>query len=109
MRKLIAVLFAITLVGCAAGVTPTVVQNIKSVVNAIVAGVQAECQVSPVWADVSNLIPIYGSNVSAAVSAICTAVAAIPASSQLGIMSTGLRTSVPPVNIQGVVIHFKQG
>ncbi len=109
MRKLAAVLLALGLVGCA-GVTPTVISNIKSVANAIIAGVQAQCQVSPVYADVLNLIPIYGSSVSAAVTDICLAVNQIPQpfSTQLGIMSSGgLRTNVAPVNIKGVVIHFK--
>lgn len=98
----IAVLVGIApLAGCANGTTPSA--DVASVINSVIAGVQAACQVSPVAADVAQLIPIYGPSASAIITAICAAVKAAP------LVAGGAAPGQvpPPVRVHGVLIHFQ--
>ena len=94
----------IPIAGCAnaPGTTPT---SVSSVVNAVIAGAQQACQVSPVATDVANLIPIYGSSAAAIITAICKAVNAQPMTT---VVTPLFGTPVhAPVVVHGVTVHFQ--
>ena len=95
----------IALTGCAGG-TSGIQTDIAAAVTAVIAGVQAACQVSPLATDVANLIPIYGGDVAAIISAICGAVKAAPTSGKMS-AAKGIRMGVAPVVVHGVTVRFQ--
>ncbi len=106
MRKAIISLAIIApLAGCANAPGTTTNPSVASVINAVIAGAQQACQVSPVAADIANLIPIYGAQAAIIVTAICRAVNAQP---MVTTVSPLFGTPVhAPVKVHGVTVHFQ--
>jgi hypothetical protein len=102
---MIPIVLAAGLAGCANAPGTTPAPSVSSVINAVIAGAQQACQVSPVAADVALLVPIYGAQAATIITAICRAVNAQP-------MTTAVNPLFgapvhPPVVVHGVTVHFQ--
>ncbi len=93
------------LAGCANPPGTTTPPSVAAVINAVIAGAQQACQVSPVAAEVAQLITPYGGQAAAIITAICRAVNAQP---MVTTVSPLFGTPVhAPVVVHGVVVHFQ--
>ncbi len=104
-NPLIALALIAPLAGCANAPGTTTPPSVSSVINAVIAGAQQACQVSPVAADVALLVPIYGAQAAAIITAICHAVNAQPMTTAVNPLF-GAPVHAPVV-VHGVTVHFQ--
>ncbi len=105
-NAIIAAALIAPLAGCANAPGTTASPSVAAVINAVIAGAQQACQVSPVAADVANLIPIYGLQAATIVTAICRAINAQPMVTSVPAPLFGTPVHAPVV-VHGVLVHFQ--